>query len=720
MASREICERLESAERRREELLSARGKGKGGSVTPNRKAVVVDEQMRVEAARKIQRVWRSWRVVRAVREFQAVNVNVESVTQHSFEQVVAKFKYATTVRSTNRLLTVLGLITADIPEKETDSLVRTFLSAYMVLGHTTEVLHSHTQPMQLVPPIAQSQTHFQDLVQKAKSFITVLESHLQTLEPAPSLLTLWASYLSAFRAWKSHDSSVLVEMLVNKFVDLDLMLLDIQESTTMQSVLEEYTQGIKSGQVLLLSKIRRLAGDDTRNLVRRAVQAGRRRRTQAQPFMSTPSPVEEREEEEDTIVEIVEPPSSTTGLSNRRIMHELAMNPEYEIPPPEKTPEQRQVEESFKTTFYETLSTTLHNNDQSVLPTLIHDIKSRLLSLLQPSTPSYTSLSQHLDATIVQQQCHRGLFNMDTFLSYVVGTMRQLCAPARDADVAGIASLDGTDEVNTFIVRVKRVNEVLGTMALDSANFHLRMARPSLLAQTTSYERTKFAEELASGTTSLAKTTQWLQSATQLSQSERRDGQPVPPAAQIFRAAFVNLLFSTTDAEIPETFALDTQRIATLRQQIHSTVRLAALLLVARTFTAGANSRPLDWSILASRLAVLQSDSAENILVEIDRFIASTTINRPLLLSMIRRVKSEGKDPIVSLLERRLKAVLMGVLAGGEVGGLSGAGLGEVEMDVKEIAKELAMLGKVNWGVYREWYEGIIARCLGDLGENLG
>jgi len=163
MASRDICERLERAERRRGELLSARrAKGASSSVSPARKVetavvVVVDERTREEAARKIQRVWRRWRMMRVMREFHSVKVTVESVTQHSFEQVVAKFKSPTTVRATHRLLTVLGLITHDvIPEKEADSIVRTFLSAYMVLGHTTQVLHSHTQPMELVPLLSRT------------------------------------------------------------------------------------------------------------------------------------------------------------------------------------------------------------------------------------------------------------------------------------------------------------------------------------------------------------------------------------------------------------------------------------------------------------------------------------------------------------------------------------------------------------------------------------
>ena len=705
-ASKEILERLESAERRRGELLSARGRASKGGF-PTRK-VVVDEQTKVEAATKIQLFWRRGRILRAVREFQGFNVSVESVTQHSFEQVVAKFKSASTVRATARLLTVLGLITHETPEKETDSLVRTFLSAYMVLGHTTEVLHSHTQPMELVMPSPPLLSNIQDLVSKAKFFLTILESHIRTLYPAPSLPTLWHSYLSAFRAWKSHDSSILVEMLVNKFVDLDLMLLDIQESSTMDAVLEEYTEGIKSGQVLLLSKIRRLAGDETRNIVRRAVQVGRRRRSQMapQPIVAA---LREEEIEGTAQVELVDPPSMN-GLTNRRIMHELAINPEYEITPPKKTDERRQREEMFQKAYYTTLETALRNDDQSLLPTVVHDIKSCLLSLLQPSTPSYTALSEHLDNTIVQQQCQHGLFDSKSFLEYVINMMRQLCAPARDGDVTAISSGSGSDQIDTFILQLKQVNEVLGMMALDSANFHLHLARPALIAQATNYERTKFADELASGTVSLDKTSHWLVSATQLSLSNSREGETLSPI-QIFRWAFIDLLFSTD--EVPETFDFDVHRINTLRTDIKSVISLAALLLVARTFTAGANSRPVHWHILASRLSVLQHDSPENILVEIDRFISSATINRTLLLSMIRRVKGGDKDPMVSLLNRRFKAILMNVLGGGEVGALNGAGLGEVAKEVGEIGKGVGMLGKVNWGVYRAWYEDIINKALG-------
>ena len=275
--------------------------------------------------------------------------------------------------------------------------------------------------------------------------------------------------------------------------------------------------------------------------------------------------------------------------------------------------------------------------------------------------------------------------------------MRQLCAPIRDSDVNAINSITGSDDIATFVARVRRIMEVLGQMALDSANFHLRLARPALLAQAIQYERTKFAEELENKRITLDKTTRWIESSLQA--TEQRD----VPAVSVFRSAFIDLLF--TDAEIPETFEFDTQRIRTLRTKIHDTVILAALLLVARTFTVGNSSRPLDYSVLTRRLAIIQNDSAENILAEIDRFISSPQIKRDMLLSMIRRVKSDPRDPCVSLLQRRLKSVLMTVLNGGEVAAM--VGLGEVETEIKEIGLLVSGLGRVNWGSYREWYEDI-------------
>lgn len=702
-AEKEMLEKMENAEKRRVELLSARGRR--GS--PVRRATISDEE-RVTAATKIQRVWRRKRLIEAVHQFNGLEITMEKVTTMSFEEVVSKFRAASTIRVASRLLTVLGILKQESSEKEIDGLVRTFLSAFMIIGHTIEVFHSHGQPLETVSYVSSSSNIFQDLLQKARLFVENLDSHNHTLTPNPRLKSLWDSYLAAFTTWKSHDSSILVEMLVTKFVELDSMLLDIQESAAMQSVVEEYAQAIKSGQMLLLSKIRRLVGNDTRNTVKRAVQAGRRRRAQAlqrSPVEETTSPNQSVTEVEQQ--EIVEPPNQSV-LSNRRIMHELALNPNYEISPPEKSEDQLAREETIKNAFYDTLSTSLREGTQALIPSIVADIKTRLLALLTPSTPSYTQLSEHLDSQIVEQQCHRNLFDLTNFLNYVQNMMRQLCAPIRDQDVSSISTIISDDEIDTFIARLKRIQQVLGQMALDSANFHFNIARPALVQQAIQYERTKFAEEIANGAITLEKTRQWIKEAGDRLLEDHRDGEAKPTTLQIWRHAFAEILLSDKPS-LPETFEMDVSRITDIRRKIKLAITLSSLILVTKTFTAGTTSRQLDFSTLSQRLRLLveEETEAENVLVEIERWIGQTHVKRDLLLSMIRRVQSDSRDPCVSLLQRRVRSLIGLVLAGGEVTGLAGMGLGEVAEELGTVMKSAKGLGRVNWECYKEWYMAI-------------
>jgi hypothetical protein len=142
VASNGILERLKEAEKRRGEYLAVRGRRlSGGQYSPSKRA---------EAATKIQRAWRQYRVGRAVTEFRAQGVSVQSVTDKGFELCVGKFKARETVKVTGRLLLVLGMV-VDVGEKEVDSFVRMFLSAYMILGHTDQVLHTPEQTLETVP-----------------------------------------------------------------------------------------------------------------------------------------------------------------------------------------------------------------------------------------------------------------------------------------------------------------------------------------------------------------------------------------------------------------------------------------------------------------------------------------------------------------------------------------------------------------------------------------
>jgi len=245
---------------------------------------------------------------------------------------------------------------------------------------------------------------------------------------------------------------------------------------------------------------------------------------------------------------------------------------------------------------------------------------------------------------------------------------------------------------------------------LDSTNFHLRIARPGLVGQAVQYERTKFGEQLAKGDIILTRTTEWLEEVAGKILEERGSSRTDPPlhGIDVWRHAFADFLLSQT--EVPETLSLDQDRLDDLRRELTEVLLLAAILLVSKTFSAGSTARNINWSILASRLKVLQSESPENIVAEIVQFISSPQLKRDTLLSVVRRIKT-GSDPCVMLLQRRIKTVIMNSLVGGEIS-VTGMGFGEVEKEVKDVVQRIGKVGKVNWACYREWYEGIVGSYL--------
>jgi hypothetical protein len=262
--------------------------------------------------------------------------------------------------------------------------------------------------------------------------------------------------------------------------------------------------------------------------------------------------------------------------------------------------------------------------------------------------------------------------------------------------------------METFVMRVRKVSEVLSLMALDSANFHLRVARPALVEQANQYERTKFAEHLERGYGELTRTTQWLEAVAGTLLEERTSTNAPLHCVDVWRHAYTDLLFSDTD--VPETFTLDTDRIKNLRSELNDIILLAAILLVSKTFSAGSTARQINWSTLASRLKVLQSESPENIVAEIDQFISSPQLKRDTLVSVIRRIKT-GSDPCVLLLQRRMKNLMINALAGVDIT-VTGMGFGEMEREVRGIVESVGKVGRVNWACYREWYDGIVGSYL--------
>lgn len=156
-------DKLKSAEERRQEHLNnrknRRSRGSSASKSPNEAEIVVRPlrntaraatnqvedkkslvQTQTEAALKIQRVWRTQRNKSVVKNFTDIGLTIESVKQRSFEEASALIMDNKLLAISGDLLRLCGLLEADGELGTVNKSCRTFLSAYLILGHPAEVL----------------------------------------------------------------------------------------------------------------------------------------------------------------------------------------------------------------------------------------------------------------------------------------------------------------------------------------------------------------------------------------------------------------------------------------------------------------------------------------------------------------------------------------------------------------------------------------------------
>ena len=136
--------RMEEAERRRQEVLRERGRRKrstGSAGSGSGEKGEVRKVLEEEAARVIQRGWRKERDRRVVEEFVKLGLTIESVRDADFMEISTRFQDEGVLNATARLLKRCGLLEGIEGDAGAElKACRTYLSAYLILGHPAEVL----------------------------------------------------------------------------------------------------------------------------------------------------------------------------------------------------------------------------------------------------------------------------------------------------------------------------------------------------------------------------------------------------------------------------------------------------------------------------------------------------------------------------------------------------------------------------------------------------
>ncbi|KKK18785.1 hypothetical protein ARAM_005822 [Aspergillus rambellii] len=581
------------------------------------------------AARKIQRVWRTYHSQVVMKEFLTLTLTPDCIREMSFEEVGVLLSEEGVLSITARILRLCGLRDMESGTVGGRGAVRTFLSSYLIVTHPTEVLSSNGEQEQ-------------DLISKARELLSAFEQVTPLLASgccspttiSTEIQTLCEAYnvfFSAFHAWKTHDSSVLIEIMLAQFIELELIWQTVKNDQA-GGVADDYRQGIRQNQILLLARLKRLAGSDrAMQMVRTALKKAKRgkKRTASKQAIprsaaevapssttealteSVASPISESFNIVDSTVlqelekQRISPHERFTQIltalpENRALVHELLINKEFKIEEKSYTEPRKQIMEHMCAMMRRDVEAGLGTNWIVAMATVIQD---RLLRSLRPGNSLHVLISEVLDPKLVESQCKAGAFSYDSFFNFMNTLLPKLCAPYRDPVVKAFA--EGTSSGDA-IDRLARLMGIIDLLSLDHTNFMIQVAAPQLIQEAPGYEqRTKEPAFWRTNRKIIA------------DEMRKRDpenvhGEPRPPASKVYAHGLVDLVLSNApvfDDLVPETLELDRERLGRLHAQVFKIVATASILLTAKNLLK--RDARAQWKAEADRIMALDFNDVQ-------------------------------------------------------------------------------------------------------------
>ncbi|KAJ6284511.1 T-complex protein 11-domain-containing protein [Bipolaris maydis] len=719
-----------------------------------------------DAAKRIQAAWRSKVRRDIVREWLKLGLSIEMVQETSFDVITGMLADEKLLKTTDRIMTLFVLL-PDADPAPRSAAVRTFLSSYLILAHPTHVF-------------SRDGDQEQDLITKAKDLVISFESALAKLTklnaytPSPTrtetVLLAHSAFVAAFNDWKSRDSSALVETMVASFVSLDEIWQSVKDATV-DEVANEYRNGIRDNQAILLSRIKKLAGPDKAlMLIRKAIRESRRSKPKKRPAGDTVRPrvagestpdsplsAESAAKQAEAASELAasgqaKPEDPTTqghqaqSLSkvftvvpdNRILVHELSIDKEYRIDPSPTA----DLRDALNRELCDAMRRGFEEGDSANWTTaMAENIRGKLLRLLKPGNSMHTLISETLDPEHVNRQCSQGVFSYGKFFNFIASILPKLCAPFRDTEVQALAEeLKEEGDLSSMIEKLFKILHIIDLLSLDYSNFLLMNAAPTLIKEAVGYEQRMFTQDLEENKITLDRTRRWWRSAAvnMHTEADRRDpwsqANPLnrPTAHKIYARGLVDLAIATPplrESELPETLELDRARIARIRDDALRITTIGGILLTAKNllkrdvrsqWKSEANKM---WVVLKENGYMSDASTAAKIssLLESSRNMPPST--RSQLSSTITRLLTQAEagklsDPVLKVLFQRLKTHIFNRVSASSSGervraastateGLATTGLPEFVSQVADICEQLSKVGEVDRKCHGKWYEEI-------------
>ncbi|KAJ3473252.1 hypothetical protein NLG97_g10420 [Lecanicillium saksenae] len=754
-----------------------------------------------DAARKIQGWWRAVVRKRAVDEFLKLGLSIDSIRDTDFDTVVELLARENVLHVAARMLRLCGLQEGEPNSVAEMAACRTFMSAFLILGHPNKVLSTKNDSAEpttdvenamaatsRLPAADLNNPQLQDLISKAKDLLISFENILAWLTPAsrytvpPSMRNAipeaYAVFYNAFIAWKSRDSNALVEVMVMQFVELDAIYQTVKDSTD-DAAAALYRQSIQDSQLMLIVRIKRLAGQEKgKKLIFQAVAEARKaRKAKKQTTGDTKPRIAENSagDASATANSLVSPESQTltppstplsrgqgqsasqqqstapkTGLmgllpDNRIVVHELAINKEYQIPTEDYVEQQAAITKPLYAHMKATVDADDNEANFRIFLIMAGNIKDKLQRLLKPGNSMYNLIGEILDPEMAERQFTVGNFSYEKFFTAMASLLPKLCAPFRDEEVKTLIQDKLAD--GNVIDRVEALIGFIDVMLCDYVNYLMRIAAPQLIESAPQYEAKRFAQELAAGDVRLTVAENAWRAATNkvMAEVQRRDPEGInhpksrPNAsrfyAQMLVDVFTSLSLPASPDQVPEMLHLDISRISKVSTMVQRIITVGAVLLQCKNLLK--RDVRTQWKTEASRiLAVLENEHAsvdttlEGTMAALEAGRSMPTATKAQLRQLVRKILEASQEmartgveptqPVLRLLLTRLRGNILARLVPGSSSAsekvkaantagekLASLGLSEFVDRVRQISDLLDKIGSVDRAAHGTWWDAV-------------
>ncbi|KAK6347642.1 hypothetical protein TWF718_005481 [Orbilia javanica] len=754
-----------------EPLRKAARDGAGADSPPKRQPTA--EEARDSAARIIQRNWMAHRNSEVVSSFVRQGITLETFETMPFEMATAAIQSPELAKATGNILQLGGVLEDSDEAGNLTKACRTFLSAYLILGHPAAVLSNDGENEKAL--IVQSR----DLLCAFESWIlstSASNGHRGAPKRRQAFTDAYQPFSIAFNAWKERDQLELLNGMVNQFVELDALWQKVKDDSEPQ-VAAEFKESIQENQMMILSRMKAIGGKKATEMLKKAVQKSRRKLNRKQadrkPRAVASEPASAHSATQNLGIQAamqqVEDGSTADEdsalsyqtafdddrrfkLTNRQIAHELLLDRSFRFKERPKDQIYQTVEYQAKKAFYDLMREDIAEGEfEKWIPSMAETVRQKLLRLVPSGSSVHQIISNSIDIDLITQQCRAKTYDHIPFFGFIYSLIPKLCSPARDEACQALINDVSPDQ--DYISRLEKLLDFLELMQLDHANYQLMTAAPHIIPHATQYEQQMFTEDLAGGRFGLSNTRAWLNTTVseRLTELASRDPEGVnhprqqPSVFSLMNQAYVSFLIHLnplSSVVLPETFHMDGERVINLHHHVNTVVVSSAMLLTiksllrkdARTVWKGARDKTAELMGNARLSSEAKADALVMFLKEdLGNGIAEGQLGhiRPAVKRLFgnfedaRRGDTSGLlgDPVVKVMLSRLKGFVLArlnaqtpkdkvKLASGATETLTSFGMAEQVAEISGVVTEILGLATVNMECYLKWYNEIIGEAM--------